>query len=98
MEGRHASQARDCRAFRVFAFRSPSAATELKVVSTTAFKGVLEELGPQFEKTTENKVSFTFAPTVVLKTQIEPGAPRSMSLMARRSLTSARSTRSSRRC
>lgn len=74
MGGRHAGQARDCRAFRVFAFRSPSAATELKVVSTTAFKGVLEELGPQFEKTTENKVSFTFAPTVVLKTQIEPGA------------------------
>ena len=35
-------------------------AAELKVVSTTAFKGVLEELGPQFEKTTENKVTPQF--------------------------------------
>ncbi len=49
-------------------------AAELKVLSTTAFKGVLEELGPQFEKATENKIAFTFAPTAVIKTQIEQGA------------------------
>jgi molybdate transport system substrate-binding protein len=59
-------------AFSLFGIQAQAA--ELKVVSTTAFKGVLEELGRQFEKTTENKVSFAFAPTVVIKTQIEQGA------------------------
>jgi molybdate transport system substrate-binding protein len=49
-------------------------AADLKVFSTTAFKGVLEDLGPQFEKATENKIVFTFAPTAALKTQIEQGA------------------------
>jgi molybdate transport system substrate-binding protein len=49
-------------------------AAELKVLSTTSFKGVLEELAPQFEKATENKVSLSFAPTAVIKTQIEQGA------------------------
>lgn len=49
-------------------------AAELKVLSTTAFKAVLEDIGPQFEKATGNKVVFTFAPTAVLKTQIEQGA------------------------
>ena len=58
-------------AFSLFGVQAQAA--DLKVVSTTAFKGVLEELGPQFEKTTENKVSFTFAPTAVIKTQIEQG-------------------------
>ena len=59
-------------AFSLFSLQAQAA--ELKVLSTTAFKGVLEELGPQFEKTTENKVSVTFAPTAVIKTQIEQGA------------------------
>jgi molybdate transport system substrate-binding protein len=49
-------------------------AAELKVLSTTSFKGALEELGPQFEKATENKVTLSFAPTAVIKTQIEQGA------------------------
>ena len=35
-------------------------AAELKVLSTTAFKGVLEELGPRFEKATENKIALIF--------------------------------------
>jgi molybdate transport system substrate-binding protein len=52
----------------------PAKAAEFKVLSTTAFKGVLEELGPQFEKATENKVVLSFAPTAVIKTQIEQGA------------------------
>jgi molybdate transport system substrate-binding protein len=52
----------------------PAQAAELKVLSTTAFKSVLEELGPQFEKANETKLVFTFAPTAVIKTQIEQGA------------------------
>ena len=49
-------------------------AAELKVASSTALKKVLEALGPQFEKATENKVTFTFDPAAVVKTQIDQGA------------------------
>jgi molybdate transport system substrate-binding protein len=49
-------------------------AAEIKVLASTAVKTVLEELGPQFEKATENKVILTFAPAAVLKTQIDQGA------------------------
>jgi len=61
-------------AFALPFFAMHAKAAELKVVSTTAFKGVLEDLVPQFEKTTENKITLSFAPTAVLKTQIEQGA------------------------
>jgi molybdate transport system substrate-binding protein len=49
-------------------------AGDIKVLSSTALKAVLEELGPQFEKATENKLVLTFAPAAVLKTQIDQGA------------------------
>jgi molybdate transport system substrate-binding protein len=49
-------------------------AAEIKVLSSTALKTVLEELGPQFEKTTDNKLVFSFNPAAVLKGQIEKGA------------------------
>lgn len=49
-------------------------AAELKVVASTALKAVLEELGPQFEKTTGNKLDFSFAPAAVIKTQIDQGS------------------------
>jgi molybdate transport system substrate-binding protein len=49
-------------------------AAELKVLSSNALTTVLEELGPQFEKATENKLVFTFDPAAVLKAQIEQGA------------------------
>jgi molybdate transport system substrate-binding protein len=48
-------------------------AAEIKVLSSTAVKTVLEDLGPRFEKSTANKVVFTFAPAATLKTQIEQG-------------------------
>lgn len=51
-----------------------SQAAELKVLSSTALKTVLEDLGPQFENKTANKLVFTFAPAAVLKAQIERGA------------------------
>jgi molybdate transport system substrate-binding protein len=49
-------------------------AAEFKVSSSTALKTALEQLGPQFEKATGNKVFFTFAPAAVLKAQIDKGA------------------------
>lgn len=49
-------------------------AAEIKVLASTAVKTVLEELGPQFEKATGNKISFTIAPAAVLKAKIDQGA------------------------
>ena len=49
-------------------------AAEIKVLSSTAMKTALEELGPQFEKATGNKVAFTIGPAAVLKKQIDQGA------------------------
>jgi molybdate transport system substrate-binding protein len=48
-------------------------AAEIKVLASTAVKTTLEELGPQFEKATGNKVDLTFAPTTVLKVKIDQG-------------------------
>jgi molybdate transport system substrate-binding protein len=49
-------------------------AAEIKVLASTAMKTVLEELGPQFEQATGNKVDFAFAPAAVLKAKIDQGA------------------------
>jgi molybdate transport system substrate-binding protein len=52
----------------------PAHATEIKVLSTNALKTVLEELGPKFEQSSENKLTITWGTTTQLKTQIEEGA------------------------
>ena len=49
-------------------------AAEIKVLSSTAMKTALEELGPQFEKATGNKLAFSIGPAAVLKKQIDEGA------------------------
>jgi molybdate transport system substrate-binding protein len=49
-------------------------AAEIKVLSSNALKSVLEELAPQFEKSTKNKIAFTFDTAAALKGQIEKGA------------------------
>ena len=48
-------------------------AAEIKVLASTAVKTTLEELGPQFEKATGNKVDLEFAPAAVLKAKIDQG-------------------------
>ena len=48
-------------------------AAEIKALASTAVKTALEELGPQFEKATGNKVAFVFAPAAVLKAKIDQG-------------------------
>lgn len=50
-------------------------ATELRVFSSTALKGVLEGLGPQFKKSTGNTLVFTLAPSGAVKSKIDQGAP-----------------------
>jgi molybdate transport system substrate-binding protein len=49
-------------------------AAEVKVFCSTALKTVLEEIGPQFEKATGNKLAVTVAPTAGLRAQIDQGA------------------------
>ena len=49
-------------------------AAELKVYASTAVKAVLEELGPQFEKATGDKLVFTFDLSAAVKKQIDEGA------------------------
>lgn len=61
-------------AWALLLLAGPAPAAELKVSSTTALKTVLEELGPQFEKKTENNLLLSIGPTAVLKTRIEQGA------------------------
>jgi len=61
-------------AFTLPLFAGCAQAADIKVFSSTAVKTVLEELGPQFEKATGNKLVFTIGPAAVLKTQIEQGA------------------------
>lgn len=48
-------------------------ATELKVSASTAVKSVLEQLSPQFEKTSGNKLTFNFGPAATLKEKIDQG-------------------------
>src|SRR5215472_3643445 len=49
-------------------------AAELKVYASTAVKAVLEELGPQFERATGDKLVFTFGLSAAVKKQIDEGA------------------------
>src|SRR5262245_48319544 len=56
-------------------------AAEIRVFSTNALKTVLEELGPQFERSSGHKVSFHFGPTSELKTQVEKGAAFDLALL-----------------
>lgn len=58
-------------------------AAELKVLSTHAALEVLNELGPKFEQTTGNKLSFSYDPANVIKRQIENGATFDVVLITR---------------
>jgi molybdate transport system substrate-binding protein len=49
-------------------------AAELKIYASTAVKAVLEELGPQFEKATGDKLVVTFGLSAAVKKQIDEGA------------------------
>ncbi len=49
-------------------------AAEIKLSASNALKSMLEELAPQFEKSTESKLTITFGPAAELKAAIEKGA------------------------
>src|SRR5712672_1305678 len=50
-----------------------ASAAEIKVLATNSMKTTLQELGPQFEKATEHKLTFVFNAAVPLKAEIEKG-------------------------
>lgn len=54
-------------------FTARAQAAELKVSASTAVKSVLEQLGPQFEKTGGSKLTFSFGPAATLKGKIDQG-------------------------
>ncbi len=59
----------------ILAFAATQAqAADINVFSSTALKAVLDELGPQFEKATGNKLAFTIGPAAAMKSQIDQGA------------------------
>src|SRR6201988_3407134 len=56
-------------------------AAELKVLASTAVKTTVEELAPQFEKATGNKIDVTFSPASVLKEKIDQGTAFDVSIL-----------------
>jgi len=60
---------------------SPVRAAEIKLLSTNALKSVVEELAPQFEKTTGNKLAITWGTAATLKVEIEKGAAVDVALL-----------------
>src|SRR6185295_18897493 len=55
--------------------------TEIKVLSSTALKGVLDELAPQFERTTKHKVAVQYGTAASLKRRIESGEPFDLAVL-----------------
>jgi molybdate transport system substrate-binding protein len=58
-------------------------AAEIKVLSTHAALEVLSEIGPQFERSTGHKLSFSYDPANVIKRQIEGGSAFDIAIVTR---------------
>ena len=58
-----------------------ASAAEVKVLISNALKSTMEELAPQFEKASENKLVMTFGAAAELKTAIEKGAPMDVAIL-----------------
>ena len=56
-------------------------AAEIRVLSSNALKAVLEELAPQFEKSSGNKVTLEFGPAADLKGRIDKGERFDMAVL-----------------
>ncbi|HEY4405455.1 MAG TPA: molybdate ABC transporter substrate-binding protein [Xanthobacteraceae bacterium] len=56
-------------------------AAEIKVLVSNALKSTMEEVAPQFEKASGNKLAITFGAAAELKTEIEKGAPIDVAIL-----------------
>jgi len=61
--------------FLTSAFCNAAQAAEVRVLCSNGLKAVMEDLAPQFEKATGNKVVVTFGLAAEFKQQIEAGQP-----------------------
>src|SRR5215471_21103915 len=62
-------------------FAASASAADLKVFCTNGVKAVVEELLPQFEKTTGNKVVISYEPSTQIKKRIDAGEPFDVAMM-----------------
>jgi molybdate transport system substrate-binding protein len=60
---------------------SPAAAQSLTILSSNATNALIEELGPQFEKATGQKLTLRFDNSAALKTRIEKGEAFDVAVM-----------------
>ncbi len=60
---------------------TPANAADIKVFCTNGVKAVVEELIPQFERTTGNKVVISFEPSTQIKKRIDAGEPFDLAMM-----------------
>ena len=72
-------------ALAVFAGGTAGAA-EVKVLASNALRTVLQELSPQFEKTTEHKLAITYGSTGTLSASIEKGTPFDLTILGAEAL------------
>ena len=60
-----------------------ASAAEIKLYSTVAFHGVLDELAPQFEKTSEHKLTITYGLAAQLAQRITSGEAADVAILTR---------------
>ncbi len=70
----------------VFAQAQATPAAELKVYSTIAVRGAVEELAPQFERASGNKLVFTWSTAALLLKRIEAGETPDVVILTRTSV------------
>ena len=59
---------------------------EIKVLSTTAMKTSLDELTPEFEHSTGNKLSFSFGPSARIAKMVADGEPNDVAIVTDKGL------------
>src|SRR5262249_49504132 len=67
--------------FVAFALATSARAADIKVFCTNGVKAVVEELLPQFERTTGNKGVISYEPSTQIKKRIDAGEPFDLAMM-----------------
>ena len=65
----------------LIAAAAPARAANLRVLCTNGVKAVVEELLPQFERSTGNKITIQFEPSTQLRKRIDAGEPFDLVIM-----------------
>lgn len=63
------------------ALAAPARAAEINVLCSNGLRAVVEELTPQFEKQTGNKIVIKFEPSTAIQKRIEAGEPFDLAVM-----------------